>query len=79
MNPEQFDLDGTKDKQLTAEKLCAGCPVLQDCAIDALANGDVGVVRAGVWIPSYISGGHFQSAHYSLLRYAAGMEATNVA
>ena len=32
-----------------AAAYCAGCPVLAECARDALAHRDIGVVRAGVY------------------------------
>lgn len=33
-----------------AAALCAGCPVMEDCAADALLHHDRGVVRAGEWL-----------------------------
>lgn len=35
-----------------ARRLCVGCPVVGECAADALEFEDRGVVRGGVWIPS---------------------------
>lgn len=53
-NPRNYSFDTSKGRDLQAEAaaLCAGCPVLVDCARDALAPLAVGTVRAGVWIPS---------------------------
>ena len=48
----QFDVDARGYKGLAAQRearrLCAGCPVMKDCAGDALLTGDSGVVRGGV-------------------------------
>lgn len=48
---EEMTLDGMPQKQRRAEKLCAGCPVLQECAIDVLHFQDRGIVRAATYIP----------------------------
>ena len=60
-DPEAFDLtssktltetygeDATRDQ--VAELLCEGCPVMAECAAEALIPLAVGAVRAGVWIP----------------------------
>lgn len=60
-DPEAFDLTSSKElterygEELTrdqvAELLCAGCPVMAECAAEALLPLAVGTVRAGVWIP----------------------------
>lgn len=39
-----------------ARNICAGCPVMLDCALDALDYGDVGVIRAGL-VLRHTSGG----------------------
>lgn len=33
-----------------AAQYCEGCPVIAACAADARENGDIGVVRAGIYI-----------------------------
>ena len=35
-------------RYLVAEERCSGCPVLQECGLDALEHGDRDVIRAGV-------------------------------
>lgn len=52
-DPRAYELDDYRgDKELYARGACAGCPVIEECAADALAPLAVGTVRAGVWIPS---------------------------
>lgn len=53
-NPHDYSFETSKGRDLQAEAaaLCAGCPVLVDCARDALAPLAVGTVRAGIWIPA---------------------------
>lgn len=49
-----FDLDDRKYRDQRAGiagRLCQGCPVMAECAQDALDFVDRGIVRAGVWIP----------------------------
>ncbi len=29
---------------------CMGCPVVRECATDALRNRDRGIIRAGLWL-----------------------------
>ncbi|ANI91256.1 Hypothetical protein BJL86_0449 [Dietzia timorensis] len=33
-----------------AAEYCRGCPVVRECAADALERGDISVVRAGVYL-----------------------------
>lgn len=40
----------TAVRKSTAAALCAGCPVLRDCAADAYIHEDIGVVRGGVFL-----------------------------
>lgn len=42
------------DQRVTAaRRYCAGCPVVAECAADALTFRDTGIIRAGVWLPQY--------------------------
>lgn len=57
-NPRRYTLDEkgeffvvSVERQMRAWELCQGCPVKAECAEDALIGKDVGVVRAGTWIP----------------------------
>lgn len=45
-------LTGTPPGRLkrVAASYCAGCPVMAECAAEALRNTDTGVVRAGMFI-----------------------------
>lgn len=56
-DPHEYSFDTIKGRDLQAEAsaLCAGCPVLVDCARDALEPLAVGTVRAGIWIPDNTS------------------------
>lgn len=60
-----------------ARNLCAGCPVVLDCALDALDYGDVGVIRAGL-ILRHTSGGvkqdrlTRQKLNHAIMRNAKG-------
>lgn len=58
-DPTRYELDPHKrmdkqarelDKQARARDLCRGCPVVKECAIEALHPLAIGTVRAGVWI-----------------------------
>lgn len=40
------------ERQLFARRYCAGCEVIVECARDAIANDDMGVIRAGVFLHS---------------------------
>lgn len=45
-------------RDVTAARLCTGCPVARDCLAEARQYGDVGVVRGGRWLnqpANYIS------------------------
>lgn len=37
-------------RRIVAQWLCHGCPVIKECATDALRHNDRGLVRAGVWL-----------------------------
>lgn len=55
-NPLVYELAGLEEtteveKARIARRLCRGCPVIRECAADALAVPyDAGVVRGGVWL-----------------------------
>lgn len=57
---EQYVLDEPRtahhchedDRDARAAKLCAGCPVIPECAARALITRDSGIVRAGLWLGS---------------------------
>lgn len=36
------------EKSLRAEEKCSGCPVIDECGMDALVQGDTDVIRGGV-------------------------------
>lgn len=58
-DPEDYDLTFSKDlgedetRDSRARALCEGCPVMVECAAEALEPLAVGTVRAGVWIPDW--------------------------
>ena len=60
--PHDFDLAAShkhasrEGKNEIARRLCDGCPVIGECADDALEHRDFGVVRAGVWLEPGSSG-----------------------
>lgn len=43
---ETVEAFGQTRKQDRAERLCRGCPVIQECAIDTLHHQDRGIIRA---------------------------------
>lgn len=45
--------NGRRDRAVRAATLCAGCPVIEQCAAQALAEQPTGVVMAGMCMPSY--------------------------
>lgn len=57
--PERWDLpQGLKvpAQQRHANLMCAGCPVVRQCAADALRHQDRAIIRAGVHIPDHTHG-----------------------
>ena len=53
-DPDEYDLEGGtprgEPRQPIARDLCEGCPVIRECAGEALEPLALGTVRAGVWI-----------------------------
>lgn len=52
-DPRRWDADDDRrtsraQKLVRAQKACTGCPVIRECAAEALDHGSVGVVRAGI-------------------------------
>lgn len=50
-DPRRWDCDGRlapEERLMGAQHACLGCPVMAECARDALAEGSTGVVRAGI-------------------------------
>lgn len=39
---------GRMEVEVVARSICEGCPVIAECALDAIDHGDAGVIRAGV-------------------------------
>lgn len=60
LDPREFDLDWLAAHRYThrptfrrvvdkhAERVCHGCPVIRECALDAMRAPDIGVIRGGV-------------------------------
>lgn len=72
---DPFDLGGhvTRRRQ-RALAACAGCPVMRECAQDALhSRRDNGVVRAGTWLPPYAEGAAAQAVAIARLERIAGV------
>lgn len=46
----------THGRTAIAREYCYGCPVIAECAADAVECRDSGIVRAGVWIAQNTSG-----------------------
>lgn len=50
---EDYDLAEYKrpeDRDDRAKELCEGCPVIKECALDAIDPFAVSTVRGGIWI-----------------------------
>lgn len=57
-DPDEFDLVRRTGKQQIAAALCAGCPVIRECAQDVLHYRDTGMVRAGTYLPDHAGDAH---------------------
>lgn len=89
MNPIAFDYheklagstpsDAVHAAYAAAAELCNGCPVMRECARDALDQQDVEVVRGGVPIPSRGRRRDTQRARLALAHIAAGEDSQWVA
>lgn len=75
----QFDPVGRPNKQQIAARLCAGCPVIQECAQDALHYQDQGVIRAATFIPNHAEGIPLLPGLIARLERIAGIDAEVVA
>ncbi|MBA4504225.1 WhiB family transcriptional regulator [Corynebacterium sanguinis] len=81
LDPELFDLSNVRDikgseyhsRDAIAEQLCYGCPVIRECARDAMDPLAVGTVRAGVWIPVVSESGMHARRHARRLAEIAGI------
>lgn len=58
-NPKLYETDSEEVRRLAirtkedmARKLCEGCPVMEECAAEALEPLALSTVRAGLWIES---------------------------
>lgn len=59
--------NASTSRAIIAQARCSGCPVKRECAEDALAHNDVGVIRAGVLLP----GSNRNTEHHIALRALA--------
>lgn len=83
-SPENFVLDeketGTwlpaTQRDMQADHLCAGCPVKKQCAIDAIEHEDIGVVRAGVWLPDHAPKGSYVPRRHNTQKLLAVINGT---
>lgn len=62
-DPRLYETDGWKlgrvrraEREERATELCFGCPVVQECAADAIEPLAVATIRAGVWIDATVLG-----------------------
>lgn len=53
MAVERFELTRVAhmDRAAVAKRLCRGCPVMAECALDTIRRGNSGLVRAGIDFP----------------------------
>lgn len=62
-NPRLYETDGYRNSRVLkseraerARNLCAGCPVIRECAAEAIEPIAVATIRAGVWIDAIVLG-----------------------
>lgn len=80
MDPHSFDLSDRRSGETTprpevAQQLCEGCPVVRQCALDAMEPLAVCSVRAGVWIPPISPRGRLARDYVRQLAVVAGVRA----
>lgn len=75
----QFDPVGRPNKQQIAAKLCSRCPVIRQCAQDALHYKDQGVIRAATFIPNHAEGVPMLPGLIARLERIAGINVGQVA
>lgn len=68
-DPTFPDLHGAY-RRVLAYEYCKGCPVMAQCAADAVEQRDEGIVRGGVFIPLHNNSTMYRAARRSL-RYVA--------
>ncbi len=44
------------ERRKVARWYCLECPVVRECAADALDRGDIGVIRGGLWLSKASTG-----------------------
>lgn len=75
-SPDLYDVDrlpnGDETRAAVARVLCDGCPVLRQCAADALDPLAVGTLRAGVHLPATPSQAGRRKIRHRLAAIAAG-------
>lgn len=57
-DPTEWDMEGRESPGVRlqqAQRSCSGCPVIAECAGEALDERPIGVVRAGIPIPMHPS------------------------
>lgn len=79
-NPRLYETDGYRNNRVMksdrverARNLCAGCPVVQECAADALEPLAVATIRAGVWIDAVVLGRNRKAVKAQLQAVALGV------
>lgn len=75
-DPREYELEGGEytgtDRQTIARERCDGCPVMRECAAEALEPLARGTVRAGVWIPATMPRGTIARVREALTEIALG-------
>lgn len=79
-DPRLYETDGWKlgrvrraEREERATELCFGCPVVQECAADAIEPLAVATIRAGVWIDATVLGRDRRAVIAQLQAVALGM------